>query len=104
MGEVSTKNKVRGTKYESETNVEFRTLIEECRSSAYCTKYHLLSKMEVLRLDTSDLILFLCTWYIVLCTWYLVHQTSIPAIVAVIKQAREAAINALMPKRLRLPC
>ena len=30
--ELSTKYKVRGTKYESETNVEFRTLIEECRS------------------------------------------------------------------------
>ena len=38
-----TKYEVRNTKYESETNVEFRTLIEECRSrdkTVRSTKYH----------------------------------------------------------------
>jgi Leu/Phe-tRNA-protein transferase len=43
---LSTKYNVRGTcrggqaKYESETNVEFRKLIEECRSRDNSTKYH----------------------------------------------------------------
>ena len=42
--------------------------------------------------------------YFVLSTLYFVHQKSIPATVAVIKQAKEAANKARKPKRLKLPC